>query len=103
MEDRFKDIIIESLSFLTKVGRIQVYGFVIMPNHLHMIWQMLGEHKREAVHRDFLKFTSQQILKHLRNEQSALQTDLLVHAKRPQIPGLGTKLIEHPTMVKPCF
>lgn len=81
MEDRFKNIIIESLSFLTKDNRIQVYGFVIMSNHLHMIWQMLGEHKREAVQRDFLKFTGQQILKHLRNEQSLLQSDLLVQAK----------------------
>jgi putative transposase len=81
MESRFKDIIIESLSFLTKANRIQVYGFAIMSNHLHLIWQMLGEHKREDVQRDFLKFTSQQILKYLRNEQAALQNDLLVQAK----------------------
>jgi putative transposase len=81
MEHRFKEIIIESLKFLKKAERIEIYGFVIMSNHLHMIWQMLGEHKRENVQRDFLKFTSQQILKHLRNEQSTLQNDLLVQAK----------------------
>lgn len=81
MEDRFKEIIIESLKFLTHDNRIAVYGFVIMPNHLHMIWQMLGEHKREDVQRDFLKFTSQQILKHLRNEHAMLQKRLVVDAK----------------------
>lgn len=81
MEDRFKEIIIESLRFLTHNKRIAVYGFVIMPNHLHLIWQMLGEHKRENVQRDFLKFTSQQILKHLRNEGAVLQKRLLVQSK----------------------
>jgi len=49
MEDRFKDIVIDSLDFLTKSNRITVYAFVIMNNHFHLIWQMMGDHKREAV------------------------------------------------------
>src|SRR5207302_453138 len=81
IEDRFKDIITDSLSFLSKEKRVSVYAFVIMSNHFHLIWQMLGDHEREDVQRDFLKFTGQQILKHLRNEQSPLQKDLLVNAK----------------------
>ena len=80
-DDRFKDIIIESLTFLSKVNRITVYAFVIMQNHFHMIWQIMGEHKREEVQRDFLKFTSQQILKILRNEKSPMLNQLLVSAK----------------------
>ncbi len=80
-EDRFKDIITASLSFLSNAKRISVYGFVIMSNHFHLIWQMIGDHKREEVQRDFLKYTGQQILKHLRNEKSELQKELLVQAK----------------------
>ena len=57
-EDRYKDIIANSLDFLTAQKRILVYGFVIMSNHFHLIWQMLGDHVREDVQRDFLKFTS---------------------------------------------
>ncbi len=57
-EDRFKDIVIDSLRFLSKEERIQVFGFVIMSNHFHLIWQMLGDHKLDDVQRDFLKFTS---------------------------------------------
>ncbi len=53
-EDRFKDIIISSLSFLSKTNRLRVYCFVIMSNHFHLIWQMIGDHKREEVQRDFL-------------------------------------------------
>ena len=80
-QDRFKEIIVASMSFLTKANRVSIYAFVIMPNHLHLIWQIMGDHKREDVQRDFLKFTSQQILKVLRNERSAIQDELLVHAK----------------------
>ncbi len=80
-EERFKNIIITSLSFLSKEKRINVYGFVIMSNHFHLIWQMIGDHKREEVQRDFLKYTGQQILKHLRNENFELQKELLVQAK----------------------
>jgi hypothetical protein len=46
-----------------------------------MIWQILGDHKRVDVQRDFLKFTGQQILKVLCNENSPMQNDLIVNAK----------------------
>ncbi|MBS1508050.1 MAG: hypothetical protein JSS79_15525 [Bacteroidetes bacterium] len=40
----------------------------------------MGDHKREDVQRDFLKFTSQQILKLLRNQKSPLLARLRVDA-----------------------
>ena len=42
---------------------------------------MLGNHKREAVQRDFLKYTAQQILKILLEEKSPFLDKLLVRAK----------------------
>lgn len=48
-DDRFKDIITSSLTFLTKSGRVSVYAFVIMSNHFHLIWQIMGDHKRDDV------------------------------------------------------
>jgi putative transposase len=80
-DDRHKDIIINSLDFLTLQKRIAVYGFVIMSNHFHLIWQMMGDHKRDDVQRDFLKFTGQQIVKILRNEKSPLLSEIIVDAK----------------------
>ena len=41
----------------------------------------MNEHTREAVQRDFLRYTSQQILKVLRNEQSPIQQDLVINTK----------------------
>jgi len=80
-EDRFKDIIVNSLSFLSEKKRVTIYSFVIMCNHFHLIWQMLGNHEREAVQRDFLKYTTQQILKILLKEKSPFLDKLLVRAK----------------------
>jgi REP element-mobilizing transposase RayT len=37
MDDRMKDIVISSLQFLVSEGRVKVYGFVLMPNHIHVI------------------------------------------------------------------
>jgi len=80
-EDRFKNIILDSLRYLSDQQRVTIYAFVIMQNHFHLIWQILGDHSREDVQRDFLKYTGQQILKCLRNEQSSLLMELLVNAK----------------------
>jgi putative transposase len=70
--DKYKDIIISSIDFLVRDKRVILYGFVIMNNHIHIIWQMQPGIKRDAVQRDFLKFTAQKIkkdmLRYHRNE-----------------------------------
>jgi putative transposase len=80
-DDSLKDIIIESLTFLTKANRVHVFAFCIMSNHLHMIWQMLGDHTKEDVQRDFLKFTAQRILEALKLSKSSLLPELRVDSK----------------------
>ncbi|WP_276498491.1 transposase [Pontibacter litorisediminis] len=59
--DKYKQIIVDSLRYLVEQKRVKVYAFVIMPNHLHLLWKMEEPHKREDVQRDFLKYTAQQI------------------------------------------
>ena len=59
--EKYKFIIIESLKFLVENERVILYCFVIMPNHIHLIWQMKGDTKASDVQRDFLKYTAQQI------------------------------------------
>ena len=80
-EGKFKNIIADSLAHLTSAKRVNVYGFVIMSNHFHLIWQMVGDHQRAHVQRDFLKYTGQQILKEMKSEKSELLNDLFVDAK----------------------
>jgi putative transposase len=62
-EDNYKEVITDSLRFLVKEKRVIVYCFVIMPTHIHVIWQMRSGYTRENVQRDFLKFTAHRILK----------------------------------------
>jgi REP element-mobilizing transposase RayT len=59
--DEMKEIIVSSLNFLVKDGRVVIYGFVIMPNHLHIIWQIQDTHERSRVQQSFLKYTAQQM------------------------------------------
>lgn len=59
--DRFKDIIINSLLFLKNEESIVIYGFVIMPNHIHLIWQIQDGFIKEKVQLRFLRFTGQQL------------------------------------------
>jgi len=79
-----KDIIINSLKFLVEKERFRVLGFVIMNNHLHLVWQMMGDHKQEALQRDFLKFTAQQIKFYLQKNDPALLEKCMVQAKDRQ-------------------
>jgi putative transposase len=63
--DRYKDIIISSLDFLSNAGKIDVFGFVIMPNHLHLIWRTLALNGKETAQGSFLKYTAHEFKKML--------------------------------------
>jgi len=67
LNDEYKKILTGSLQFLVEEKRIKVFGFVIMSNHFHLIWQVMAEHKPRDVQLSFIKYTSQMILKDLRN------------------------------------
>ena len=59
--DKYKQIIIDSLQFLVNNNRIWIYSFVIMPNHIHLLWKIREPNFLNDVQRDFLKYTSQTI------------------------------------------
>ena len=79
--DKYKDIIIDSMRFLVQDKRVIIYGFVIMPNHMHLIWQMQAGRQRDHVQRDFLKHTAQEIKKDMRITMPAELESYLVNAK----------------------
>ena len=81
LPDKYKDIIIESMRYLVKEKRVIIYGFVIMPNHIHIIWQLQAGQQRENLQRDFLKYTAQVIKEDvLQNDPKELK-NYLVNAK----------------------
>jgi REP element-mobilizing transposase RayT len=66
-QDKFKEIIINSLRFLVEDKRVTVFGFVIMSNHIHIIWRAANNYTRTKIQQSFMKYTAQIILKELRN------------------------------------
>jgi REP element-mobilizing transposase RayT len=64
-----RKIVCESLQFLIDNGRIRLHGYVIMPNHLHTIFSVNDSYQLDVIFRDFHKFTSQQIIKKLRDQK----------------------------------
>lgn len=82
--DKYKDIILESLKYLVTNKRVKVYGLVIMPNHLHLLWKMEEPYKRENVQRDFLKFTAQQIKYDLKKNHPTVLKKFKVGARDRQ-------------------
>ncbi len=61
-----KEIILSSLKYLVDKSCLKIYGFVIMPNHIHLILESLELNGKEMPHVSFLKFTSHSFLKTLK-------------------------------------
>lgn len=69
-EDAYKGIVINSLKFLKNEGSVIIYGYVIMPNHIHLIWQIQDGFTREKIQQRFMKFTAQHMKFKLQKENS---------------------------------
>lgn len=57
-QDKYKWTVIKSLRTLVDRKLISVYGFVVMPNHVHFIWELLAMNKKEMPDNSFSKFTA---------------------------------------------
>ena len=67
-------IVARSLRFMVDNNRVQIHAFVIMNNHMHLLWNILHPNKLEDVQRDLLKFTAQTIVNDLRkNDPGSLK------------------------------
>ncbi len=76
--DYHKQILIEALKHRVSLQQVSIYAFVIMPNHLHAIWQIHDGVNKSAFQRDLLNFTARSILKFMRMKNDALLKQLKV-------------------------
>jgi putative transposase len=79
--DHYKDEIIKSLQFLVKQKRIKVYAFVIMSNHIHLIWQPLPGQTLQTIQHSLLKYTAQEFKIDLQKNNPVLLEQFKVAAK----------------------
>lgn len=62
-ENEFKEIILSSFRYLSSSGKIDIFGFIIMPNHVHTIWRCNELNGKESPQGSFLKYTAHQFKK----------------------------------------
>ena len=72
MNDRYKDIIINSFTYLSNAGKIDVFAFVIMPNHIHVIWRINAMNGKETAQGSFLKYTAHEFRKLLMRDNPSM-------------------------------
>ena len=66
--DERKKIILDSFSYLNEKKLVKISAFVLMPNHIHIIWQLLDT----KLQLRFMKYTAQQIKFHLAKNDPGL-------------------------------
>ncbi|PWS33880.1 transposase [Pedobacter paludis] len=64
-KDEFKHILISSFEFLSMSNKIDVFAFIIMPNHIHTIWRINELNGKETPQGSFLKYTAHEFKKRL--------------------------------------
>lgn len=71
-QDQYKQIILDSWGELVFREMVKIYAFVIMPNHLHVIWEMKEPNGKEMPHASFNKFTSHVFARDLKEHDPEL-------------------------------
>jgi REP element-mobilizing transposase RayT len=66
--DKFKEAVISSLEYLSTAELMDVFGFVIMPSHVHFIWRANCLNGKESPQGSFLKHTAHAFKKLLYKE-----------------------------------
>jgi REP element-mobilizing transposase RayT len=56
-EYNFEPVIIDSLSYLHKKECLKIYGFVIMPNHMHLLLEQVKPNGKEKPIASLKKYT----------------------------------------------
>ncbi len=56
--DKYKMIVTDAMTFLAERQEVWFYAFVIMPNHIHWIWQLQGETTLSSVQQRMLSASS---------------------------------------------
>ena len=69
--------LLDSLHYLRVNGRMKLFVFVIMPNHIHFIGKFSREYTLSNVMRDFKRYTARQILRQLKAENNIETLDYL--------------------------
>jgi putative transposase len=83
-DDTMKIEVVQSLQWLTARELVTLYAYVIMPNHIHLIWETNKPNGKEMPHQSFLKFTGHQFKKLLSDKYPAWLSEFKIEAVNKQ-------------------
>ena len=75
----YKLLIMDSLRYCQKEKGLEIYGYCLMPSHLHMIARAGGEESLSNILRDFKKYTSKALIKGIGNGSESRREWLLTY------------------------
>jgi REP element-mobilizing transposase RayT len=64
---RYKDIIIENLTYCQQNKGLSIYAYVIMSNHIHLLVQSQTNNLSDTL-RDFKSYTSKKLIESIAND-----------------------------------
>lgn len=73
MQEDIPEIIIDSLKWLEEKGSIQLIAYVIMPDHLHLLFQLGEKESLQKLMQSFGGFTGKAISKKLEHSRPVWQ------------------------------
>ena len=72
LDDNLKRTITDSLQWLHDVNRARTHGFVVMPNHMHLLWTPTEKFSADEIENMLLSFTAHEFKKYLRRKNPSL-------------------------------
>jgi putative transposase len=76
--NEYKNIFIESLRYCQKQKKLEVWAYVIMTSHVHLIVGRNGEPALQDIVRDIKKFTSFKIVEAIKNNPQESRRELFM-------------------------
>jgi putative transposase len=73
-DDNLKMVVVSSLQYLVHNNLVILFGYVIMPNHIHLLWNILQRNGKESPAGSFAKHTAHQFKKYLAARRNALDS-----------------------------
>lgn len=80
LKPEFKKIILQSMQWLSEKRKWEIFAFVIMPNHIHMIIRTIDMNGKETPMGSFLKYTAHEFKKRLLTGNREMLELYRVHA-----------------------
>jgi len=71
------DLLVDSLCFCQKNKGLNLFGFVFMTNHIHLIFSTIEGHSAEVFLRDFKKWTTRAVVEEVEREPRRYIKNLL--------------------------